>query len=47
MNKRDWLFGWLTVIGLATLITFEWIPGLLLFAIGGIGLVASGASVTS
>lgn len=44
MNRRDWFFGCLAVVGLATLIAFEWLPGLVIFAIGGLYLVANGAS---
>ena len=44
MNRRDWFFGCLAVTGLATLIAFEWLPGLVIFVIGGLYLVANGAS---
>lgn len=47
MTRRDWFFGCLAVAGLATLITFEWLPGLVLFVIGGAYMVANGASVSS
>lgn len=47
MSKADWFFGCMAVIGLAALIAFEWVPGLIIFAIGGLYMVANGASVRS
>ncbi len=45
LTRRDWFFGCLAVVGLASLIAFEWVPGLILFGIGGLYLAANAASV--
>lgn len=45
LTRRDLFFGCLAVAGLASLIAFEWLPGLVIFAVGGVYLVANGASV--
>lgn len=41
MTEREIVWGLVAFIGLVLLIGLEWIPGVLFFAIGAVGLAAS------
>ncbi len=43
MDLETKLWGALTVLGLVILIGFAWAPGIVIFSIGGIGLVVRGS----
>lgn len=43
LRPRDWFFGGLVLVGLYAMIGFDWLPGLVVFLVGAVGVVTNAA----